>query len=821
MKKLNTFLFLLGCLGYVSYSQNLVTIDNTVISINGVTLTVHGNFRNDQGKVVNEGELRLSGDWVNLGEYSSISGTFNLLGTAMLFTPGNWPYEHLSINTSNRVSVTENLVISGQLELISGILDLSGGVSTQIDATGIILGGNSNAYVNGRIISSQTGDFILPVGTTTEYLPVELFGVINTTSMELGASSLGITLPTSNEIIVSPNRFWEITSGGTFSATGISLPLINETFVNNQDLAIIGFAPSLSGQPGILGSSQLTGNTTSGTIRTDAAIQPGFFFIAEDITAAVLFQADSTALVDFYNNNNGASWANNTNWLQAGQNVDTWFGITLNTEANRVEALSLPNNGLSGTLTNDLNILDALTSLDLATNDLESIGTDFSGLTAASTINLDENRLDFEDLEPIASNPVVSYANQQNDGVVSISPNELTIIPVGSDQMLSGGVSGSANQYQWTLDGQNIDGATDPNYTITSIDRSNMGSYSLRATNTLVPGLTFNSVAIDVLASAVISVEVSDQTGIVLQENVNGLLYELPNQSPEPLDLPGSLDVSSTFDFPPVVLGDFLVVVESAIELDDPNARFIPTYFGDVFEYTLADTLVLNGDTTIQIVMEELPGTPSGTGSVGGIIEEDFPEDDARVNTRRRAARRKCGLKRRRSGGRTGQDDDEFELIAYGETNDQGEFEYGFLPEGTYRFFVEYPGIPLDESSFVQFEIGEAGVSDDSFVLAVFASPEGIEIELVLGITSEFFTEFSIYPNPITDLLIIEYGESKGDIDLEISSMEGRSLFKGELERNQRRVEINTSEYTSGQYFIKFVDKKHKDNVLIYRLIKK
>lgn len=820
MKKLITFLLLLGCIGSVNYAQNLVTIDNSVISINGTTLTIQGNFRNDQGKIVNEGDLRLSGDWVNLGEYSSISGTFNLQGAATQFAPGNWPYEHLSVNTSARVNVTENLFITGSLDLISGILDLSGGVSIQIDANALITGGNSNAYVNGQMTSSQTGDFLLPVGTATEYLPLELFGVVNSTSIDVIATSQGITLPTSDEIIVSPNRYWEIASSGSFSATGISLPLINETFINDQDLAIIAYAPTLSDEPGILGTSQLTGNTSSGSIRTNSSILPGFFFIAEDITAAVLFQADSTALVDFYTNNNGANWSDNTNWLQSGQNLATWFGVTLNTDGNRVEGLSLPDNGLSGSLTNDLNLLDALITLDLSANDLESVGTDFSGMTAATLINLDGNRLDFVDLEPLASNPVVSYANQQNDGVVSISPNTLTILPVGSDQLVSGSASGSANQYQWTLNGQDIAGATSPTYSITDINRSNMGSYSVNVTNTLVPGLTFSSSVVDILASAIISVEVSDQAGNPLQENVNGLLYELPNESPDPLDLPGSLDVTSPFDFQPVVLGDFLVVVESVIGLDDPNARFIPTYYGDVFEYTLADTLVLHGDTTIQLVMEELPPEPSGVGVVGGVIEEDFPEEDGRIDARRRAARRKCGLKRRRSGGRTDQDD-EFELIAYGETNDQGEFEYGFLPEGTYRFFVEYPGIPLDESSFVQFEIGEAGVTDDSFVLAVFASPEGIEIELVLGITSEFFTEFSIYPNPMTDLLIIEYGESKGDIDLEISSMEGRSLYKGELQRNQRRVEINTSAYTSGQYFIKFVDKKYKDNVLIYRLIKK
>ncbi|MEM7299129.1 MAG: T9SS type A sorting domain-containing protein, partial [Bacteroidota bacterium] len=468
---------------------------------------------------------------------------------------------------------------------------------------------------------------------------------------------------------------------------------------------------------------------------------------------------------------------------------------------------------------------------NLSDNDIDQLATDFSGLTSATTINLDGNKLDFGDLEPVAGVGALTFENQQNITAINeIGPIE---IPAGSNQTLTTTVNGTANSYQWVLNGTDVTGETATSININSINRSNLGTYELKVSNSVATGVTLTSDPIDVLATAIISVNAVDiDNDQNITENVNAYLFELKEgEATDTLDFATQSDVNSAIIFPAVVLGDFIVAVESIVPLtnedgtDNTDAQYIPTYFGDTFESSLADTLELNDDIQIQIIMTEVPperNATTGSGVVSGTIEDDFEEDGARIDARRRAARRKCGLKKRRSGGRPEQDDSEFELIAYGETNDQGEFEYGFLPEGTYRFFVEYPGIPLDESSFVQFDIGEAGVSDDSFVLAVFASPEGIEIELVLGITSEFFTDFSIYPNPTTDILTIEYDKILGDeLQMQIIDLNGKTFMSRSIPKNQNKVQVNTSTLSSGQYLIKFVDEKNKDNTLIYRLIKK
>src|SRR5690606_13351080 len=125
-------------------------------------------------------------------------------------------------------------------------------------------------------------------------------------------------------------------------------------------------------------------------------------------------------------------------------------------------------------------------------------------------------------------------------------------------------------------------------------------------------------------------------------------------------------------------------------------------------EWGDAEVLNFREAGNIEVVMTSKP-TPfepgDGDGILDVLIEEDFGDDGGRTDARRRAARRKCGLKKRTSGGRT--NEDEFVLIAYGETDDNGQFQFGFLPEGVYRFFVEYPGVPLDENAEVQFQVGE------------------------------------------------------------------------------------------------------------------
>lgn len=322
------------------------------------------------------------------------------------------------------------------------------------------------------------------------------------------------------------------------------------------------------------------------------------------------------------------------------------------------------------------------------------------------------------------------------------------------------------------------------------------------------------------LPSATVTVQTNVGTNPI-PDPVSGYLLRVEQRGNyDTLDI--QLEQPASFSFNPVFLGDYLFVIDS------DTSKYVATYYGDSFLWEESQTLVVDRDTTESLTMTLVPPptTPGdGEGTVRGTIEEEFAEEGAeegRIEARRRAARRKCGLQRETGGGRPGQTGN-FVLFAYGETNDQGEFEFGFLPQGTYRFFVEYPGIPLDETSFVQFDIGEAGVTDDDFTLAATVTEEGIVVELILGLTSQFFTDFSVYPNPTTDKISVSYDKILSEnLVMQLIDMNGNILDSRAVEKGKNgQLELSLQQYQEGIYFLKFYDEKSGDTALTFRVLKR
>ena len=231
-----------------------------------------------------------------------------------------------------------------------------------------------------------------------------------------------------------------------------------------------------------------------------------------------MLQRDSLALIDIYNNTNGAGWTNNTNWLAADIPVDEWAGVTVTNS--RISAIDLSNNNLSGEVfrvrqpagysprisnfSGALANLSALTWLSLAHNNLggnipATIGNlvnleylslennNFSGtipsgicnLPNLSTINISNNQFTFNGMECIAANPGATYASQK---MLTITNNNPSLSVTAGGTLIK-------NTYTWFKNGISYYiKQADSTFTLTE-----PGNYSVEVTNSDATQLTLIS----------------------------------------------------------------------------------------------------------------------------------------------------------------------------------------------------------------------------------------------------------------------------------------------------------------------------------------
>ena len=534
--------------------------------------------------------------------------------------------------------------------------------------------------------------------------------------------------------------------------------------------------------------------------------------------------ADFEVLKSIYNATGGSNaWNNQGNWLS--DRFQNWNFIEITN--GRVTSINLQNNNLVGTFPN-IEGLDKLQSIDISNNNLENI-PNFSTLRSLENLNVSNNVLEFDDLLPVVTSNEISsinYSNQKRLMFQETTNGETIKKHIGAQFTLSVLTGGNNNQYRWFRNGEHVSTIQGNVLRISAINYENMGEYYVEVTHPNVPNLTLNVQPQNLLATANVTINVVGENELPITDPIiNEYLFEI--KTSEAYDtLNFNLgQVSSNFTLQDIVLSDYLALVES-----DPE-QFISTYYGDAFYWEDADTLLLRSDTTIQISITQKPRTLTqndGSGKIKGLIEQiidDGESESSRVFRRRRIrARRRCGLRRARAFLRTFEEFDNYELVVYGESNENGEFEFGNIPNGTYYFFVEHPGIPLRASSFQEIVIENGS---NKFTLLATIHEDEIEVEIAKGIEGEeenpkkILGDPLVYPNPVNQQVIIQYEKFVKKENLEKKFIVNLINFFGEIvwqktysEINIKNIQINTSTIERGSYILYFYydeGKKKKD----------
>ncbi len=255
--------------------------------------------------------------------------------------------------------------------------------------------------------------------------------------------------------------------------------------------------------------------------------------------------------------------------------------------------IHLQGNQLTGEVPIEITNLSVLADLGLHTNQLSDL-PDLSSLTGLTSLRLESNSFQFDDLEANAGITGVVYSPQAN-------------VAAPADENLNEGdaldvtvtVGGSANQYQWYKDGSPVVGQTTDNLQIATVTPSDAGSYHLEVTNTTAVGLTISSDPFTVIVNGnptvvtqdiTVSLDVAGNLSITPAQVDNGSSDDVTAQA----DLIFGLDLS---DFDCTTIGANTVTLTVTDEAgNSANATATVTVIDDTDPTAIAQDLTVSLD---------------------------------------------------------------------------------------------------------------------------------------------------------------------------------------------------------------------------------
>ena len=329
----------------------------------------------------------------------------------------------------------------------------------------------------------------------------------------------------------------------------------------------------------------------------------------------VLYQSELPvykALEALYNGTGGSNWNNKTNWL-SNQPLTDWYGIFRNEwngfyilqlndnnlvgtlpqeigdlkifngisiqgnfglygtipsslgELSDLQWLYLTNTNLSGAIPVEINNCKKLSDVALYNNQFVAL-PDLSGMTNLSFLEIENNKLEFDDIIPTVGQINNFYYSPQDSIGESALYNKL----IGENFSHTLVTGGEQNQYQWYKDGWLLDGQTSATLEIKNLSLANSGNYFCAVTNPQATALKLYSKIIT------LTVEEPVMSCIELNFKTGWNIFSTPNQ-PDP--------ASIETVFQPCIINNSLVKIQ------DEGGKFVEdwgiyggwqNYIGDI-----------------------------------------------------------------------------------------------------------------------------------------------------------------------------------------------------------------------------------------------
>lgn len=792
------FIFIISLvLSTESWGQFIVN-NNGIDLVSTTTVSSNGDWVNT-GTFTNNGILILKDNWTNQGTYVAGSGRIILDYAANhSFNHNNQSIARFIKRGVGNVTLLTNAQVLDSLVLENGLVITN--ADTLLVANTAVVGATNTSYVSGHLTHLGSGNKFFPIGNGLNSFPVRLTqvsGAAPKVTASVESFPAGYSAGAGVDSLL--NNFpvaWRINA----SAQTDTASYIQFQFPDNIVAvpAVTVAARAISGNrfEG-MGKRNLTSSNGNTTLISYSKGLKGLFTIAAGFGGN--FQTDSLALVTFYNNTGASAWTKDSNWLNG--NVSTWQGITQT--GNSITAITLDAANITGSMPAEIADILSLTSVNVADNNIDFV-PDFSALTALSTLNVSNNNLDFASLESNATlGAVINYANQKP---INLTLGDTVLVNVGENYTFGATVGGTQNSYAFKRNTNLVDEIQNGNFSLGPISRTNMGRYEVDITNTLVPNLTLKTIPVDILA--VTSIE-----GTVLinpNETASSGEVELFRITES-----GAYD---TVQIKPIITGGNYVfnnvILDNYIMLAKPNEQVhplsLPTYVGNTIFWEEAEEIVLNDQLSgLDILASAKPGASAGSGLLGGFLEED---DGTGARTEKTSRVKGAGVTARRTQGTGRGKDVIYILVGYTTTDEDGLFNFSNLPQGDYRLNIQYPGNPMDSTSFIDFTIG-AGLNAEVQVAAtVFDGKITVRQRIITGIFESPEFKASVFPNPVAEILQVEFESVSDNRDVILIDLSGQRLKH--IRAHENVTSLNVSDLPSGTYLLQIKEENNLKKVV-------
>lgn len=800
MKKISIVAFV--CL-VVGNLQAQFIVNNGISLTNTTNIVTNGDWVNDAGTAIkNDGTITTSETFTNNGtlDPTSIGGFVLNYTTDKTFTPGGTSFGFLTKEGTGNATIVGQFTIRDSLSLQGGLISPSTATDVlTVAETGTVNSAPGSFVDGGNLVRMGTGDLFFPVGKDGIELPITFLNVRGTNpsvTVEVIDAPGGYTAGPGIDALIAFPYAWSTTKSNVADTANY----VEVQYPNSLPTAANGIVIRKAGPSSYEGMGARVYSNTSGTVRIRSYSRglQGLFSVASGFAGNL--ETDSLALVDFYNATGANAWTKDTNWLTG--TIGTWQGVTETGGA--ITALTLDAANISGAMNAEVADILSLQNVNVSGNNLTSI-PDFSSLPLIS-LNVSDNNLDFSSLEGNATlgATIIDYSNQKP---LDLQLGDSVLVDAGTDYTLVTAIGGTQNNYIFSRNGTEVSNGVNSSYAIPAINRSNMGTYTISITNTSVPGLTLSTLPVAILGVADVSGRVTVNATDPASAGIMHLFRITTSGGYDTIQT-RELATDGAYLFNDVVLDDYIILTKPSTAL---YPLVIPTYYSSTIFWEEASAVELNANAPdLNILAQFIPvDAPTGAGSLAGILEED--DGTGRIEKTKRVGGAGATARRAQSAGRG--EETGYKVIAYVETDENGEFVMPELPDGNYRLNIQYPGFPMDETSFVEFTISTNPLEKDLQVEAtVIGGKISVRQLVITGVYETSDYTVTVHPNPTVETIHFTFESTSTQRELILQDATGKALKQQSAIEKQGSMTVR--EMPSGTYLLQVRDQNSVKKII-------